>query len=98
MLALYHENGSEWIESRKHTYELVRRRIKLDRDHGQARPMVRQIVDGTPDVVKSQEASVNIIARMLMQQGFSKDNVRKSLLAGRGKTGASVLELPGFSG
>jgi len=80
MVALYHENGSEWIGSRKHTYEFVRKRIKMDRDRGQPRSTVRQIVEGTKDVVTTHETTVNMVAGLLMQQGFSKEDVRKALV------------------
>ena len=79
MLALYHENGGEWVISRKHTYELVKERIKLDKDHGQPPPSIQQIVAGTPEIKKSQAASVNMVAQMLLEQGLTTDDVRKSL-------------------
>jgi uncharacterized protein (DUF697 family) len=81
MLALYHENGGRWINSRKHTYELVRKQIKMQKNNGQARPTIRQVVANNKSVTNSQEASVNLIAQMLLDQGFSKEDVRKSLTA-----------------
>ncbi len=79
MLALYHENGGKWIESRKHTYELVRRRMKIQSKDGQARPTIRQIVEQNKAVIKNQEASVGLLAQILLDQGFTKDEVRESL-------------------
>ena len=81
MLALYHENGGQWIINRKHTYELVRKRIKMQKRDGQARPTIQQIVADNKTVADSQEASVNMLAQILMDQGFSKEDVRASLAA-----------------
>jgi hypothetical protein len=80
MLALYHENGGSWIVSRKHTYELVRKRIKADRDQGQPAPTIEQMVAGAPSVAASQETSVSLLARVLLEQGISADDVRRSLI------------------
>lgn len=78
MIALYYENGCKWVGSRKATYELVSRRL---RGKAAEQPTIEQVVKGASTVTHEQEASVTILAQMLLDTGVSKEEVRERLCA-----------------
>lgn len=85
MVALYHENGGKWVKSRRHSYDLARKYIKLRGKEDGANPKIADFIQNTAEVRASQEATIAMIAKMLFESGISKDAVAEQLR----KSGAS---------
>lgn len=79
MVALYHENGGKWVKSRRHSYDLAKKYIKLRGKDDGARPRIADFVETAPEVKSNQEATIAMMAKMLLEAGISKSDVARKL-------------------
>jgi hypothetical protein len=79
MVALYYENGGNWIGSRKETYETVTRLFKRhgEKNTGEKHPPIADVVRDARDVRRNQTGSVTLLAQALADGGLSKEDIRK---------------------
>lgn len=79
MVALYHENGGKWVKSRRHSYDLAKKYIKLSRKENGTPPRIADFIHTASEVRTSQEATIALMAKMLLESGINKNDVARKL-------------------
>lgn len=79
MVALYHENGGKWVKSRRHSYDLAKNYMKLRGKNDGPQPQIADFIKSAPEVRTNQEATIAMMAKMLLESGISKDDVARKL-------------------
>jgi uncharacterized protein (DUF697 family) len=79
MLALYHENGGKWVKSRRYSYGLAKKYLKLRGNDDGPQPRIADFLSSAPEVRTNQEATLSMMAKMLLESGVSKDDVARKL-------------------